>query len=316
MPSSWKLPSTPPHDFTLCLDIDSYFDHEHKPERVFEEGFTRSLPLSSGDVLVTILFNGDPDSPEFLIRCQDELNKEQQQEANSYLARILGTEIDVKPLYDQAGDDEVLGPLFQEFYGFKRMSRATFFEDATNRIIKMQIKHKPTARRMVHDFRAAYATRFDFRGEMIPAWPRPERVETGDPDKMKQYGLSRRKGEYLTELAGLLTQKKLTENQLEGLPPHQYYETVTGIRGIGPVAAQDLMLFRNRPDAVFPSHWQKNMEKGVRRWIILSYGGDPEYTSEEEFQNMIKNWKGYEALAIEYLYAHYIISYKQKANTE
>ncbi len=312
MPSSWKLPSTPPHDFTLCLDIDSYFDFEHQPERIFEEGFTRSLPLASGDILVTILFNGEPDSPEFLIRSQETLSDEQQQEANRYLNRILGTEIDLNPLYEQASADPVLSPLFEEFYGFKRLSRATFFEDAVNRIIRMQIKHKPTARRMVHDFRAAYSTRFDYKGSMIPAWPWPERVETGDPEKMKQYGLSKRKGEYLVELSGLITSGKLNDHELESYPPGRFYETATGIRGIGPIAAQDLMLFRNRTDAVFPSHWQKGMEKGLRRWIILSYGGDPEHTTEDEFREMIQNWRDYEAVAVEYLYAHYIMAYKRQ----
>ena len=27
--SSWTLKSIPPHDWFLCLDVESYFDHEH-----------------------------------------------------------------------------------------------------------------------------------------------------------------------------------------------------------------------------------------------------------------------------------------------
>ncbi|MDX1637160.1 MAG: hypothetical protein R3281_04260 [Balneolaceae bacterium] len=41
--SSWTLPSTPPHDWFLCLDIEQYFDHEHDPETIFDEGFTRPM---------------------------------------------------------------------------------------------------------------------------------------------------------------------------------------------------------------------------------------------------------------------------------
>ncbi len=312
MPTNWKISSIPPHDFTLCLDIDSYFDYEHNPESIFHEGFTRSLPLQNRDILVTVDFNGDPDDPEFSVKTEESLSDDGINEATNFLKRILGTDLDLKPLYDQAGSDPVLAPLFDEFYGLKRISRANFFEDAVNRIIRMQIKHKPTARRMVHDFRAAYAPKFDHKGQTIPGWPRPERIAGGDPDKMKQYGLSRRKGEYIVELAELFTGGSITHDQLESLPPYDFYEIVTGIRGIGPIAAQDLMLFRNRSDGVFPGYWQKGMEKGLRRWIILSYGGDPETMPEYDFQESIRHWKGFEALALEHLYVNYIMEWKKK----
>lgn len=313
MATNWKISSVPPHDFLLCLDIDSYFDHEHDPENIFDEGFTRTLPLDDRDILVTIYFNGDPDAPEFGIQSAEDLTEDQQRDANGYLQRILGTGLDLNPLYDQAGSDPVLAPLFQEFYGLKRMSRANFFEDAINRIIRMQIKHKPTARRMVYDFRGAYAPKFDYKGKTIPAWPRPRRIVGGDPEKMKQHGLSRRKGEYIVELAERFVSEANSLNQLEGLPPDQFYDTAVSMRGIGPIAAQDLMLFRNRSDGIFPSYFQKGTEKGLRRWIIIRYGGDPEHTSEEEFLEMIRPWKGYEAIALEYLYAEYIVNAKKQS---
>lgn len=63
--SNWTLKSTPPHDWFLCLDIDQYFDYEHDPELIFEEGFTRPIPLEDRDILVTTFFNGDLEHPEF-----------------------------------------------------------------------------------------------------------------------------------------------------------------------------------------------------------------------------------------------------------
>ena len=72
------------------------------------------------------------------------------------------------------------------------------------------------------------------------------------------------------------------------------------------------MLFRERPDAVFPSNKKKGKEKSHRRWIILNYGGDPDNTSEKEFQNMISNWEGYEAAGLEFLFIDWIMSEKEK----
>ena len=117
-----------------------------------------------------------------------------------------------------------------------------------------------------------------------------------------------RKGEYLVGLADEFVAGKLTNAMMEEASPESFYEKVTSIRGIGPTTAQDLMLFRNRTDAVFPSKIDKGMERGLRRWIILSNGGNPDNCTEDEFQNMIPNWKGFEALAIEYLFANYYIN--------
>ena len=341
----WKIPSRPPHDFFLCLDVDSYFDHEHQPEEIFEHGFTRPVPLSDRDVLVTIFFNGDVDSPLFTIRPHESLTDAEQTEADSMLRRILGTDLDVTPLYEQAANDPVLAGPLRELYGLKRISRANVFEDAVNRIVRTQIKHKPTARKMVYEVRNAYGTRLEAGNRVIPAWPRPERLVSADPRAMKQYGLSLRKGEYLTELAHELLKGSLagggrpdpdihadaaeaaaqdtkppaadslkeTYNKLEMMSPEALYKSLVSIRGIGPTTAQDLILFRNRSDGWFASHIQKGEEKAVRRWIILAYGGDPDQCSDEAFRRMITSWQGYEAAALEFLYVNWVLSEKKQA---
>ena len=115
--SDWTLKSIPPHDWFICLDVNSYFDHEHNPEKIFEEGFTRPLPLGKRDIVVTVFFNGDPEKPEFQISSPEDLTKAEISQANDRLARIFGTNIDLRPFYDQAANDPVLGPKLSEFYG-------------------------------------------------------------------------------------------------------------------------------------------------------------------------------------------------------
>ncbi|MFO7845166.1 MAG: hypothetical protein R6V27_01295, partial [Balneolaceae bacterium] len=137
--SSWTLKSIPPHDWFICLDIDPYFDHEHEPETIFEEGFTRPIPLKDRDIIATIFFNGDPENPEFHIETPEDLTKEEINQANDTLARILGTNLDLRPLYEQSESDPVLGPKLTEYYGLKRMSRGTLLEDIIYRIVQMQL---------------------------------------------------------------------------------------------------------------------------------------------------------------------------------
>ncbi len=302
----------PPHDFYLSLDIDPYFDAEHEPERIFEEGFTRPLVLKERDVLVTTRFNGDAEHPEFSIEVSDSVDEAEQKEINHQLSRILGTDLDLKPLYANAESDPVLAPLFREFYGFKRMARASFWEDAINRIVQTQISHKPTAKKMVYEVRKAFSAQLESKQGSVASWPRPERLAKGDPVRMKKHGLSLRKGEYLVGLAEEYLSGRISNKQAESLAPDDFYQRMNAIRGIGPTTAQDLMLFRDRPDASFPSKFEKGMERGLRRWILFSYGLDPDTATEEEFLESISAWKGNEALAIEYLFANYFIHEKKK----
>lgn len=314
MPTSWSLKSTPPHDWFICLDIDNYFDHEHNPETIFEEGYTRPIPLPEKDIVATIFFNGDPEQPEFHIDSPEDLSKEEVKQANKTLARILGTNLDLRPLYDQASTDPVLEPKLMEFYGLKRMSRANLLEDIINRIIQMQLSHKPTARKMAWKVREAYGTHLLHDGKTLPAWPRPFQLAKADPAHIRKMGPTLRKGEYLVGLAQDILAGEVDLNYLDTeASPKEFYEKISKVRGIGPTSAQDLMLFRDTTKAIFPSNQTKGEEKGLRKWIILSYGGDPSNTSDKEFYDMISAWNGYEAAAIEFLFVNWVVSQKKKS---
>lgn len=310
--TSWILPSIPPHDWYICLDINSYFDHEHQPAEIFEQGFTRPIPLAQRDVLVTIFFNGDPENPEFHIECDEDLDKAEIEEANAALERILGTNLDLRPLYDQAAADPVLQPKLEEYYGLKRMSRASLLEDIINRIVQMQLSHKPTARRMVWNVREAYGTHLVHNGSTIPAWPRAFQLAKADPVQIRKLGPTLRKGEYLTDLAQEIVAGNIDLEHLDkNVSPKKFYNDISSIRGIGPTTAQDLMLFRNRTDAYFHSNVKKGEERGLRRWILMSYGADPAVTDENAFQEFIRLWKGYESAAVEFLFVDWIMASKK-----
>jgi len=165
---------------------------------------------------------------------------------------------------------------------------------------------------MAFKVRERYGTHLMHNGKTLPAWPRPFQIARADPAQIRKLGPTRRKGEFLTGLAQDILAGELDMDWLDqNADPAAFYETISKVRGIGPTSAQDLMLFRPRTDAVFPSNIQKGKEKGLRRWIILSYGGNPNQTTEAEFKQMIKNWKGYEAAGIEFLFVNYIIESKK-----
>src|SRR5699024_1862597 len=310
--SSWTLTSIPLHDWFLCLDITSYFDHELDPETVFEEGFTRPIPVGDRDIMITCFFNGDPEQPEFHFQSSELLDKVEIEQANKSLARIFGTNLDLRPLYEQAANDPVLGPMLTELYGLKRMARANLFEDTVNRIIQMRLSHKPTAKKMVYKVRKKYGSLLSHKEQNIPAWPRPHQLIKADPMSIRKLGPTKRKGEFIIGFATDLLAGEQNIDELEQDEPQTFYDTITKVRGIGPTSAQQLMLFRERTDGIFPSKKSKGQEQGLRKWISLSYGEDPHKLTDKKFQQLIKSWEGYEAAAVEFLFMNWVLQEKEK----
>jgi 3-methyladenine DNA glycosylase/8-oxoguanine DNA glycosylase len=263
--------------------------------------------------MVDIFFNGEVEAPEFHIGCSESLSKEEVEEVNEQLARVLGTDLDTRALYDKAGNDTVLGPYLNEYYGLKRISRATLFEEAVNRIVQMNLSHKPTARKMMYRLREKYGNAIMTEKGSFAAWPRPDQLLQASPEQIRACGPTVRKGEYIIRIAEQIVANEVDFDWLDHkADPETFVNTLVKLKGIGPSAAQQLVLTRNRTDGAFPSTKKSGEETGLRRWIILSYGADPDSATDADFQSIIHSWQGYEAIAIEFLYLNWIHSYKRK----
>ena len=160
--------------------------------------------------------------------------------------------------------------------------------------------------------RENYGTALMHRNKSLPAWPRPHQLMKANPANIRKLGPTLRKGQYLVGLANDIVAGNVDMDFLMTCEPSVFYDEITDIKGIGPTSGQDLMMMRARTDAVFPSVKKSGEEKGLRRWITWSYGEDPHNTSEERFQELIQNWKGYEAAALEFLYANYVLKEKEE----
>ena len=176
----------------------------------------------------------------------------------------------------------------------------------------MQMNHKPTAKKMMYRIREQYGSLLDHDGGTLAAWPRPHELMKADPYNIRALGPTLRKGQYLTGLAQDIVAGSTDMHWLTTCDPLTAYNTLVKIKGIGPTAAQDLIMMRGRTDAVFPSNKKKNQEKGLRRWIIWSYGEDPDATTEDRFQELTQAWKGCESAALEFLYLNYIMKEKEQ----
>lgn len=310
-----QLHSAPPHDFYLALDVDDYWEAEIEAETIVAHGYVRPLTLSTRDVVAVIRWNEDPDEPVFDVTFPDvELNAGEADEARRKLSRILGTDLDLTGLIAQADGDPVIGPLLREHYGFKRVARANLWEECVDDFVRSRIRHRPTAKRMSQDVRRTWGSTFVVGDTAYYSYPRPEALVDVEPQAFREFGIAKRKGEYIVDLARAIVAGEFDVDAHEALEPGEFYEQIQKIRGIGPSTAQGLMHFRNRTDCIFPSNRDKDgREKGLRRWLAHSYGADPNTTSDVEFDALIAAWRGYEAMALRYLYVDWILNERKKS---
>lgn len=310
-----QLRSLPPHDFYLTLDVDDYFEAEYEPETIVESGYVRPLCLATRDVVSVVRWNEDPDDPVFDVRFPEhDLTAVEQAETEQQLRRILGLDLDLGGLMAQASDDPMIGPLITAHYGFKRLARANLWEECVDDFVRSRIRHRPTAKRMSQDVRRTWGTTFEVGGTAYYSYPRPSAVVDVDPEVFREFGISKRKGEYIVGLARAIVSGEFDVAAHEAMEPDVFYDQIQSVRGIGPSTAQGLMHFRNRPDCSFPSNRDKDgKEKGLRRWFIHAYGGDPSATTDAEFDALIAAWRGYEAMALRFLYIDWILKERKKS---
>lgn len=309
-----ELRSKSPHDFSLTLDVDDYFEHEYEPMEVYRHGYVRPLRLEERNVLAVVRWNERVDDPVFEVEFpRHDLVEDERSQAERAVRRIVGADIDLQAFHEAVEDDAVLAPLVEQYWGFKRLSGADFFEDAIRSIVGTRISHDPTKKRMVRDVRETWGEAFMYRDTTYYAYPRPAVLAEADPEAFREFGVSRRKGEYIVGLAGEIASGDLDLEELERADPEAFYERVLEIRGIGPWTAQSLMLRRNRSDATFPSHESGGREKGMRRWILMAYDRDPNETSEKEWQQLRDRWSGHEALVSQYLYFDWMMRQKSES---
>ncbi|AWV90508.1 DNA-3-methyladenine glycosylase family protein [Bradymonas sediminis] len=315
-----RISSQPPHDFFLTLDVDEYFEAEDDPIEIAERGLVRGLNLSDRSVLAVIRYNQNPVEPVFEVELpeQDSPTKAEEAEIERLVGRIVGSKIDLTAFEAAVADDPVLGPIVEEHYGFKRLARSCFFEDAMRHIVRTRISHDPTRRRMVQDIRKAWGTGFEWQGRQYYSYPRPEVLAAVDPEDFRAFGISARKGEYVVGLAASIASGEIDQDALEKMSAEEFWEVVNGIRGIGPATAQALMFRRNRADSNFmaqrsTSSKNRGQEVGYRRWLFSIYGidpHDPDAVTEEAYEKIRANWRGFEAPVWHYLFYHWLMESK------
>lgn len=127
--------------------------------------------------------------------------------------------------------------------------------------------------------------------------PSPAELLGTDPGRLREAGLSWRKIGTLRDLADRLSDGRLTQDALSGLPDDELMTELTAIPGIGPWTVQGAMIIAlRREDVVLPG------DLALRKAVRAAYQLD-HLPSQQEVLAIAEKWRPYRSLATSYLFS-------------
>lgn len=226
---------------------------------------------------------------------QGEVTDDNQQFVHNYIQQMFDLKRDIKPFYEMAQQDHILGKLVQKYEGYRVIGIPDLFESIVWAIIGQQINLT-----FAYTLKKRLITKF---GEKIVwtdkdlwVFPNYEQIAQLSVEDLRDLQFSKRKAEYIIDVAKLLQTGKLTKEKLEKLADHPLKKQLMAIRGIGEWTANYVMMRTfNRPRA-FPV-----ADVGLHRALEKQLDVEKRPTVAE-IERLAKNWQGWEAYATFYLW--------------
>lgn len=215
--------------------------------------------------------------------------------AATALTRIATLDRSPTPFYDHVATDPVLAPLTERYRGMRPLGSPSIFEMLIVAILGQQISMiaaNAIKRRMVERLGLVA----DFDGVTYRAFPSPESLAVASQEDLLGMAFSRRKAEYVRDLARQVAGGELDLEALRGQPHQWILEQLVALRGIGHWTAEYVLLRGyGYPDAL-PAG-----DAGLRRQITRLYGLTTPPT-EAEIIARGEVWRPYRSWATLYLW--------------
>ena len=212
------------------------------------------------------------------------------------VAWIFALDADFGEFRARASSDPLLAFLLEQFPGLRPARTPTVFEALVQAIIGQQISG--AVARQIRDLVVdRFGEPFPIEGAIYRAYPRPASLAAASLDDLCALKLSRRKAEYLREIAGRVARGELDLEGLRSLPNHQVVAQLAALRGVGRWTAEWVMLRAlGRIDA-FPAD-----DLALCRILSRFYNGGRPITGREA-TSLAERWGSCRGLVTAYLFA-------------
>ena len=157
--------------------------------------------------------------------------------AGALAGRLVNAGLDLRPFYQSVAEHPVLGPLTRKLHGLKSFRPATFFEMLVIAVIEQQISLTAAYR-----IRERLVRRFGDPLDELMVFPTPDTLAEAPLEALTDCGVSRRKAEYIRDLARMVQAGDLDISDWESLPDDAVREKIVALRGFGRWSADYLLV--------------------------------------------------------------------------
>jgi 3-methyladenine DNA glycosylase/8-oxoguanine DNA glycosylase len=216
---------------------------------------------------------------------------------------LVFSDLDLRPFYRLVSRHPIMGPVASSLNGLKPLRPATLFEMAVIAITEQQLSLAAA-----FHIRRKLVQRFGKPAGTVWRFPLPDELAGTSLRVLTNCGLSRRKAEYVRELAERVATGSLDLDALTQRSDACIREELLALRGFGEWSVQ-YILSRGfgRPDAL-PSE-----DVGLRR-VIGQYVARGRTLTPDQLERALAGFKPFRGLAAYYLAVHWRLRIRQPQN--
>ncbi|WP_214703554.1 MULTISPECIES: DNA-3-methyladenine glycosylase [unclassified Exiguobacterium] len=207
----------------------------------------------------------------------------------------LDLDRDLTPFEAMGAEDELLAPLIEVHRGLRMIGFPDLFEALTWAIIGQQITLS-FAYTIKRRFVERYGEQRVVEGRTYWTFPRAERIASLEPEALRELQFSRRKAEYIIDIAREITGGTLSKSALQSQSSTDTRQRLLAIRGVGEWTADYVLMKCFQDASAFPV-----ADVGLHQ-AIQHRLGTTEKPTIEEVRRYGESWKGWEGYATFYLW--------------
>ena len=254
--------------------------------------------LRAGDDLYgyELRWDGPPDAVRLTLTVPGSRFHRVLDAARAEVRKFLFLDADLPGFYRMAKADPALGALISPLYGLRPTLAPTPFEMLVGAITAQQVNLTfafATRSRLIRRF----GERVPINGEVVHAFPTPERLSKATVSELRRMQFSTRKAEYIIGLARLVARGALDLGGLARLPNERVIALLTQVRGLGRWTAEWFLARALGRGDVCPAG-----DLGVRKCFAHFYNRGRQ-VSEPAIRRRARKWGDHQNLAIHYLLA-------------
>lgn len=289
--TSLLIQVTEPFDFQQCLTFLKRSEKEVMHVTTTEA--VRKL-MDVNQRLLLVELKEHPEGIEVQLPI-DKLSKEELTGVEREIREWLDLDRDLRQFEQLAEHDEVLRPLLQSYRGLRMIGFPDLFEALAWAIIGQQITLS-FAYTLKRRFVENYGEKRVIDGMTYWVFPRPEVITELDPEKLRTLQFSRRKAEYIINIAREISDGRLSKTLLESHSREEIKNQLLELRGVGEWTADYVLMKCFQDQAAFPVA-DVGLHQALQHRLGLS-----QKPTIDEVRQYGERWSGWEGYATFYLW--------------